>query len=126
MSQLKYRLRNLEKALLPPEERAFCLTVKISGRVYYLLVPESKIKTEEKHQFHGPYPSFLAAAQWALDDLKSRHPGACSRLEKEGLNSVIDGMLKQRQLMVHLELETSPTSPLAVFEGETEDHVPQP
>lgn len=126
MSQLKYRLRNLERVINPPCERVYVLSVGLWGGVYYLLVPEGKVREEEKHRFHGPFNAFLAAAQWALDDLKARHPGAYSRLEKEGLDSVIDGMLKQRQLMVHLELETSPTSPAVPLERETEDHVAQP
>jgi len=112
VSQLKYRLRNLERVINPPCERVYVLSVGLWGGVYYLLVAESKLRAGEKHRFNGPFNAFLAAAHWALDDLKARYPEAYSRLEKEGLDLVVEGMLKQKQLMVHLELETSPTSPL--------------
>lgn len=120
---LKLRLRNLEKALLPKEERAFCLSVGMWGGVYYLLVPESKLREGEKNQFHGPFPSNLAACQWLLNDLKQRHPEAYSTFEKIGLDSVIEGILKQKQLMV--QLETSPWNPAPLLEVERDDHVNQ-
>jgi hypothetical protein len=111
---LKYRLRNLEKVLTPKDEPIYVLTVGMWERMLYMFVPESKLRPGEKRQWRGPFNSYLAACQWSLNDLKSRYPQVFERLEREGLQQIIDRAVQQKQLMIHLteELATSPTSPL--------------
>lgn len=103
---LKYRLANLEKVLTPKSESIYVLTVGMWERMYYMFVPESSLREGESRRFHGPFNGYLEACRWCLTDLRARDSGAYLRLEKEGLQQIIDRAVQQKQLMV--QLETSP------------------
>ena len=107
MSQTQYRLRKLEAVLTPKNEPICVLTVGMWERIYYMFVPKSSLREGESRRFHGPFNGYLEACRWALNDLRARDSGAYLRLEKEGLQQIIDRAVQQKQLMVHLE-----TSPL--------------
>ena len=53
MSQIQYRLRKLEAVLTPKDEPVYVLTVGMWERMYYMFVPESKLRTGEKNEWHG-------------------------------------------------------------------------